>query len=459
MTKDELAAIVGEAQVLAGDAIPEDYGHDESLDIGAVRPAYVVKPSSAAEVAAILQLATESRTPVTARGSGSGLSGAAVPRADGIVVSFERMDAIVEIDTANHVAVVQPGVTLAALDEATAAVGLAYQVHPGELSGTLGGNVNTNAGGMSAVRYGVTRHHVLGVEAVLPTGEIIRSGGKVVKVSTGYDLTQLITGSEGTLALVTEATLKLSPRLTHSTTVLAPFATLDEVTRAVPQVVASGIGPSILEYIDMLTMAAITYNADLSLGIPDSVRDTSQAYLVVSVENRSADRLEEDIEALGSHLLELGAVDIYVLPGPAARKLIEAREKAFWTAKAANAHCIIDTVVPRASIADFLAKARSIAEEHGSYVLGCGHAGDGNVHLALFQPDADARYRTLKSLFSAGMALGGTISGEHGIGQEKKKYFLELEDPAKIALLRRIKAAFDPQGILNPDVLFSEGDA
>ncbi|WP_344307393.1 FAD-binding oxidoreductase [Fodinicola feengrottensis] len=456
-----LAALVGEANLLIGEAISDDYRHDEALGVAPVTPAYVVKPGTAQEVASVLKLANDSRVPVTARGSGSGLSGGAVPRADGVVVSFERMASIAEIDTVNHTATVQPGVTLAQLDEATAKVGLAYQVHPGELSGSLGGNVNTNAGGMSAIRYGVTRQHVLGLEVVLATGEILRTGGKVSKVSSGYDLTQLIVGSEGTLALVTEAVLRLAPRLEHQTTLLAPFSTLDEVTRAVPKIVASGIGPTILEYIDMLTMAAISHNANLSLGIPDSVRDTAQAYLVVSLENRDADRLETDIETAGEQLGELGAIDVYVLPGPAARKLIEAREKAFWTAKAAGADCIIDTVVPRGAIPDFVAQASKIATEHGSYVIGCGHAGDGNVHFALFQKDPEARDQTLKAMFAAGMALGGMISGEHGIGQEKKKYFLELEDPTKIALMRRIKSAFDPNGILNPDILLvsPEGNA
>ena len=186
-------------------------------------------------MAAVLRVADEHGIPVTARGSGTGLSGAAIPDPDGVLVSFERMNRVLEIDDENQMAVVQPGVTLAELDEATAAHGLVYPVFPGEYSASLGGNVATNAGGMRAVKYGVTRHQVLGLEAVLATGEVIRTGGKFVKGSTGYDLTQLIIGSEGTLALVTEATLRLYPRPAHQATVLAPFATLDEVTAAVPE--------------------------------------------------------------------------------------------------------------------------------------------------------------------------------------------------------------------------------
>jgi glycolate dehydrogenase FAD-linked subunit len=444
------ADAVGDERVSEGVAAGEDYGHDEALSAAAVTPLAVVRPETTEHVAAVLRLADEHRIPVTARGAGTGLSGGCTPRADGIVVSFERMNRIVEIDTENFMAVVEPGVQLDQLDAALASLGLVYPVFPGEYSASLGGNVNTNAGGMRAVKYGVTRHHVVGLEAVLPSGEVIRLGGKVVKLSTGYDLTQLIVGSEGTLALVTQATLKLYPRPPHSSTVLAPFASLDEVTRAVPAVVRSGVGPLILEYIDMLTLAAATAFVGIDLGIPAEVKDTAAAYLVVALENTHADRLDEDTHALATHMHELGAIDVYVLPPNAAAGLIDAREKAFWVGKANGADDIIDVVVPRASVPDFMRRVTEIASEHQAWIAGCGHAGDGNVHMAVFQKDPAIRGRIMRALFEAGMALGGAISGEHGLGTEKAKYFLELEDPAKIALMRRIKAAFDPHGILNP---------
>jgi glycolate oxidase len=226
---DELRAAVGSAAVETDIDRHSDYGHDEALTVDAVLPKYIAWPSGATDVAALLGIAAEHGVPVTARGSGTGLSGGCTPSADSLLISFERMDAILEIDEENFVAVVQPGVTLAQLDEALAPLGLAYPVYPGEYSASLGGNVATNAGGMRAVKYGVTRHQVLGLEAVLPTGEVIRTGGKFVKATTGYDLTQLIIGSEGTLALVTEATLRLYPRPPHDATVLAPFRTLDRV--------------------------------------------------------------------------------------------------------------------------------------------------------------------------------------------------------------------------------------
>jgi glycolate oxidase len=450
----QLSAVVGPANVTTGAAISADDTHDEALGMEPVVPLAVVRPASTDEVARILTIADADGVPVTARGRGTGMSGACRPRADGIVVSFDRMNRILDIDTANHTATVQPGVTLAELDEATAAVSLVYEVFPGENSASLGGNVATNAGGMRAVKYGVTRHNVLGIEAVLPTGEQIRSGGKYVKSSSGYDLTQLVIGSEGTLALITEATLQLRPRLAHVATVLAPFATLDEVTRAVPRIVGAGLDPMMLEYIDFLTMSGATAYVGLELGLPADIKEHALAYLMVVLESAEASRLDEDVAVCANLLDDLGAMDVFVLPSAAGAQLVEAREKAFWLAKASNADEIIDTVVPRASIPDFLDGVSKLATESGSLIAGCGHAGDGNVHLAIFQPDPEAREEVLHRVFALGMSLGGAISGEHGLGKQKAHHYIALEDPAKLALMRRIKAAFDPHGILNPGTIY-----
>jgi len=446
--------VLDSRHVLAGEAISDDYTHDEALTAAWHAPDVVVRPSSAEEVAGVVRIAVELGVPVTARGSGTGLSGACIPRHGGILVSFERMASILEIDTANGVAVVQPGVTLDVLDKETARHGLVYPVFPGENSASLGGNVATNAGGMRAVKYGVTRHQVLGVEAVLGTGEVIRCGGKFVKSTTGYDLTQLIVGSEGTLAIVTEAVLRLYPRPGFSATVLAPFSSMEGITDAVPAIVGSGVGPMILEYIDVVSMAGITKNAGLDLGIPEEVKETTVAYLVCVVEARTPDRLDEDVADVAAVLADRGATDVYVLPSGSGTALIEAREKAFWTAKASGANDIIDMVVPRASIAVYLSRVSSLAEASGSFIVGCGHAGDGNVHFSVFQGDDDVRAQVLHDIFASGMELGGAISGEHGIGSEKKHHYLALEDPVKVELLRRIKTAFDPAGILNPGAIF-----
>lgn len=448
------AGVLPPERIVAGEKVTEELERDEALTAEPRQPGVLVYPQSTEEVSALLRFAHERRAPVTARGSGTGMCGACIPVPGGILVSFERMNAILEVDTDNHVATVQPGVTLSQLEEETARHGLVYPVYPGEMSATLGGNVATNAGGMRAVKYGVTRHQVLGLEAVLPGGEVIRTGGKFVKSSSGYDFTQLIVGSEGTLALVTEVTLRLYPRPPASATVLAPFATLEEVSAAVPKIVASGIGPLILEYIDMLSMAATTANVGLDLGVPQEVKDSALAYLVVGLESPSEARLEEDVEALAGLLGELDAVDVYVLPAATAHKLLDAREKAFWVAKMHGADDILDVVVPRARMPEYLTEVAKIASENVSLIAGCGHAGDGNVHLSVFQKDPEALHRTMRSVLAAGTSLGGAVSAEHGIGREKKGYFAELEDPKKIELMRAIKSAFDPNGIMNPGAIF-----
>src|SRR5664280_59175 len=329
---------------------------------------------------------------------------------------------VLSINTNDHMAIVQPGITLRELNEEIAPSGLRYPVYPGELSGSIGGNVNTNAGGMRAVRHGVTRHHVVGLELVLIDGTVLRTGGPVVKSSSGYDLTQLVIGSEGTLALVTEITLKLSPSMPHASTVLVPFADLREVTRVVPSIVASGLEPSLLEYLDVLTMAAITNAASLELGVEVSIAERTAAYLVIVLETRTAAQLERDVEDLATLVLEAGALDVYVLPSSAATRLIEARERAFWVAK----------------------------------VAGVNDIGDGDVHLSIYQPDDERREALLLELFSFGLTLGGQISGEHGIGRDKQGPYLALSDPTVLELQRRIKDVFDPGHLLNPHRLLDE---
>jgi glycolate oxidase len=327
-------------------------------------------------------------------------------------------------------------------------------VYPGENSASIGGNVATNAGGMRAVKYGVTRHHVLGLEAVLASGQVIRTGGKFVKATSGYDLTQLLIGSEGTLAVVTEATIKLSPRPEFSVIVLAPFASIDDVAAAVPAIVTSGIGPFLLELVDASAMRSMTANVGLDLGIPAGVQAATAGYLLIGLEDHRADRLDEDTAALAERASELGALDVYVLPPGPGAQLLDAREKTFWVVKRFGADDIIDVVVPRACIPEYLATVSELASRYEVRIGRAGHAGDGNVHLSVFQPDAARRKAFLHEVFAASASLGGVVSAEHGIGTEKSAAFFEFEDPVKIGLMREIKRAFDPRGILNPGVLF-----
>jgi len=307
---------------------------------------------------------------------------------------------------------------------------------------------------MRAVKYGVTRHQVLGIEAVTGSGEVFRSGGRFAKNTTGYDLTQLVIGSEGTLALVTEATLRLHPRLAHTAAILAPFATVDTVAKVIPSIIASGVQPMILEYIDRFTMKGLLRMNDLTLGLPQEMQAATEAYLVVVLEDRSEHGLEEDVSAVAAQLHDAGAHDVFVLPAGQGADLLAARESAFWMVKAAGADDVIDMVVPRTRIPEYLRRVDELAGEHRSKVFGCGHAGDGNIHFSVYEPDEQRRSELLHAIYAMGMAMGGAISGEHGIGRSKKQYFLSLEDPVKIELQRRIKAAFDPAGILNPGCVF-----
>jgi glycolate oxidase len=447
--RTELEAIVNGDLTFRGAHSPDDL-RDESLHVRVREPLAVVRPHSTEEVASLLKWASKHEVAVTARGSGTGLSGGAVPVNGGLVICFDQMRDVLRVDVRDHVAVVQAGITLRELGEKLKGTGLHYPVYPGELSGSLGGNVNTNAGGMRAVRHGVTRNHVLGLKLVMIDGTVISTGGPVVKTSSGYDITQLIIGSEGTLALVTEVTLKLSPVFEHSATMLVPFDDLHAVMSIVPTLVSSGLAPSLLEYLDVLTMASLAKATDLQLGIDAAVVEKTKAYLIVVLETRTKEQLEADLVDAATLLSDAGALDIYVLEGTAATKLIEARERAFWISKAAGAHEIIDVVVPRSTVPDFLDQVTQLALRYDAFVAGCGHVGDGNVHMSVFQPDEVRRNELLLELFRAGVNMGGAISGEHGLGMDKRGPYLALTDPALVALQRQIKNVFDPKGLLNP---------
>ncbi|MHB8189508.1 MAG: FAD-binding oxidoreductase [Ferrimicrobium sp.] len=447
---EELTRTFDEESIVTGDAIAEEFTHDEALTATPIRPLAVVFPRTTDQVALLVTLARKHKIPLTARGGGTGLSGGAVPSPRGIVCSFARMRRIVDIDVDNSVAVVQPGVTLATLEAALEPYGLVYPVYPGELSATLGGNVATNAGGMRAIKYGVTRHNVLGLEFVAGSGSVIRTGGKYVKSSSGYDLTQLIIGSEGTLGLVTEATLRLHQRQDNQATLLVPFVDLSAISGCVPSLLATGIVPTVLEYLDASSLFVMAKRVGLELGIADSIRDSANAYLFIIVEALSQASLEEAIDLLTQSLITATASEVYLLPERSATKLLEARESAFWVSKEMGANDILDVVVPRGSIPRLMEGAYRLAAATSSRLGATGHVGDGNIHFSLFQPDPQVRHRLVMEILELGQRLGGSISAEHGIGSEKRDFLSALEDPIKLGLYRSIKRVFDPDSILNP---------
>jgi glycolate oxidase len=365
------------------------------------------------------------------------------------------MNKILEIDEENCVAVVEPGIKLADLYKAVEARGLCYPIYPGEESATIGGNVATNAGGMRAVKYGVTRHFVLGLEAVLPTGEIIETGGKYVKVSTGYDLTQLLIGSEGTLAVITKAILKLLPRPKATTTLFVPFRNLNDGIEVVPIILKSGATPVTVEFLEKLGLNAMENYTRIKVPINERVRNEAEAFLIIVVEGRNSEEAFKDAELIGDICMEHGAIDIFIPTSErAGQELLELREKAYYAARDAGATDLIDVVVPRGEIPKFMEEIHEISTKYATIITGAGHAGDGNIHLAILEPDPDKLSMIAGEIYQVGKSLGGAISAEHGIGCARKKYFMEMEDKRKIELMRRIKKAFDPNNILNPGKIF-----
>ncbi|MBI2980386.1 MAG: FAD-binding protein [Chloroflexi bacterium] len=448
-----LAEIAGVKNVLTGDG-RENYSRDETLRVKPVVPEVVVKAENTDSVSRILKLANQRRIPVTPRGGGTGLSGGAVPIYGGIVLSLEKMNRILEIDKDNLMATVEPGVILADLYQAVEAQGLYYPLYPGEKSATIGGNVATNAGGMRAVKYGVTRHSVLGLEAVLPTGEVVQSGGKFVKCSTGYDLTQLITGSEGTLAVVTKIILKLIPPPGNRDLLFVPFHNLHDAIESVPDILQERILPVGIEFMekDIIDMVEQHTGKEIPL-------HQYQAFLLIMVEADNQDEVHRIAGRIGEICLRHGAVDVFI-PGSerARRNLLEAREKFYSVIEHFGVLDIADVVVPRSRIADFVEKVKEIASEYGLPLVAYGHAGDGNVHLHPMGQGTESLEKKgkelLRRIYEVGVSMGGTISGEHGIGFVKKGYLPVAADRGKIDLMKRVKRAFDPNNIMNPGKVF-----
>jgi glycolate dehydrogenase FAD-linked subunit len=450
--KKKLTDRLGEHRVLVDPEVLEPYSRDYSHG-GRFMPDIVVRADSADDVQAVFEIAREGRVWVTPRGLGSGKSGGALPIHGGIVLSMERMSRIKEIDAADMLTVVEPGVITQDMMNAVEKEGLFYPPDPNSLTMcSIGGNVACNAGGPRALKYGVTRAYVLGVEVVLPTGQKMRLGRRTIKGVTGYDVAGIIVGSEGTLGVITEITCRLVPRPIAVETALVSFASLDAASVALTKVLGAGIVPRTLELLDHQALDAVRKKT------PGRFPEGAGALIILETDGASKERAFEELERAASVCLEHGALDVLVAQDEVQRQRIwePRRVLSVTLTESAPKKMSEDIVVPRSKIPEMLRRTQRIADRHRVRVATYGHAGDGNLHVnVLYDASSEDRAeRAVAEVMEATVALGGTISGEHGIGLCKRE-FIALEQPAPlIALQKQLKAVFDPEGILNPGKIF-----
>ncbi|HEX5138906.1 MAG TPA: FAD-binding oxidoreductase [Planctomycetota bacterium] len=453
----DAAAVAEHLRALGIECLTEDldpYGRDETMDLFHA-PELVVRPRSTPEVQEVLRLANREGIPVTPRGGGTGKAGGCIPVAGGIVLTLERMNRIKEIDASNRFAIVEPGVVLWTLHEECRKLGLLYPVDMSSGgSCELGGNLACDGGGERAVKYGTTRAQVAGVEAVLMGGEVIRTGGKLRKNAAGYALHHLIVGSEGTLAVITEATLRLVPLPPHRKTLLAAFASLDRAAHAALEVEAKGFPLSAIELVEKA--AADLAERMLGIALP---HPGAGAYLLVEVEGFQGGRTEEEIEAVGGALLEAGAEEVDVAPR---EKVWAVRHAVAEAIKKLPAYSAVDAVVPRTRMPELIRRAHAAAKAHGVEVVCFGHAGDGNIHVDFIRRDAgDARWEAgigpaVRAVLEATVALGGSVTAEHGVGLLRRDDLPLQIDAATRAAMASLKRAWDPKGLLNPKKIWPQ---
>lgn len=449
----QIEAIVGQENVSSSPEDLEKHAVDES-PLEPHPPQLVVRPGSTEEVSRVLRLANEKIVPVTPQGSRTGLSGASHPIFRGIALSLERMNRILEIDEDNLMATVEPGALISDIHEATEALGLYYPPDPGQESGSIGGNISTNAGGMRAIKYGVTRDFVNGLEVVLADGEVIKVGGKNVKDSTGYSLIDLIIGSEGTLGVVTKATLRLVPQPKLTALIYAPFTSTIDAANAVKEIIRQKILPFALEYMPQHTVLTVEKYLEKKL-MPDNIHP---AYLLVAVEANTKEELERQLETAGEICLEMGAVDAYIADTASRQQQIwEGRKAVFDAYIALYTVDEADVCVPRNRIPEYIERAEAIGEKHGVLLVPLGHAGDGNLHYNIIKRDEtpmeawpELMEAALSDLIDMSHEMGGTASGEHGLGYTKRHYLEREVGARQVELMKAIKAAFDPNWIINP---------
>jgi len=460
---DELRQIVGQKYVVFGDIEKlETYSHDEVPDPRyAHMPEALVRPGSADEIARIMKLANRERVPVTPRGAGSGLSGGAVPIYGGIVMLIDRMNRVLEIDTKNLMIVVEPGVVTNQINELLEQHGLCYPGYPMSLETCfIGGNVAENAGGAKAVKYGVTSRYVVGLDVVTPTGELLELGGKRVKDVTGYNLIQLLVGSEGTLGIFTKIVLKLLPLPKASVDLLCLFKTADEAIGAVPRIMSeSGIIPTAIDFMDQASVRTACEYLNETIPYEDA-----GAMLLITVDGPDEDLVERQYDAIGEQVLQAGAIEVYVADNSTTSERI-------WRVRRNLAEAVglisphqanEDLSVPMAEIPKLVAGLQELGKKYDVPVFAYGHAGDGNIHARIvMNPDwtvekwrEEVQPKLASDLYALTAQLGGVISGEHGIGHKRKQYMPLVVSEVYLEKMRAIKRAFDPNNVLNPGKIF-----
>ncbi|MGA2667675.1 MAG: FAD-linked oxidase C-terminal domain-containing protein [Ignavibacteria bacterium] len=453
---NKLKNLAGEENVFTDNDTIKIYSEDETEDLS-FNPEVVVKPSSASQISEILKLANNYNIPVTPRGGGTGLSGGSLPVFGGICLSMEKMNKILEIDEKNYQAVVEPGVITQVFQEEVEKLGLFYPPDPASRGSChLGGNLAECSGGPRAVKYGVTKDYVLGLEAVLPTGEIINTGGKVLKNVSGYNLTQLIIGSEGTLAVITKIIFRLIPLPKYKKILLVAFNSFEHATDAVAKIFQRGITPSAIEFMEKA--AVQTAEEKLNKKFPNS---EAEAQLFIEVDGNYPEMLDKDIEHIADVISEYDPLDILLAEDrQKIEDVWELRRGIGDAVKSISAYKEEDTVVPRANMTSLLKGVKAISSKYGLTTICYGHSGDGNIHVNILKDKLDEETwiknldTAIREIFELTVSLGGTISGEHGIGYSQRAYLPIALSAAEIGLMKQIKQVFDPKNILNPGKIF-----
>ena len=455
---EQIKSIVGAEYVFTDEESFEKYGSDETEKLH-YSPAVVVKPRKTEEIAALMQLANKHLIPVTPRGAGTGLTGGALPHLGGLVIAMERFNQILDIDERNLQVTTEPGVITEVLQNAVKEKGLFYPPDPASKGSCfIGGNISENSGGPKAVKYGVVKDYVLNLEIVLPTGEIIWTGSNVLKNATGYNLTQLIVGSEGTLGIVTKIVLRLIPHPKFDLLMLAPFDSLEKASEAVSAIFRAGITPSAME---LMEIESIRLASKLCESTAITITDNLAAHLIIEVDGNDKDVLMKDMEAIADVLSNFEVGELYFADDAQQKtELWKIRRKANEASVAAGYTIEEDTVVPRAELPKLIKGVKALAAENGFKVVSYGHAGDGNLHIRINHPLYKKSYENeviqgiLFKIFELVKSLGGTISGEHGIGLIQKSFMPVMFDPITMELMKGIKKVFDPNHILNAGKIF-----